>query len=174
MPCDLKNGKISNLASALKPLQISVFLHISDRVWGHDISDVYKHKTNSKLCQNGNNICASAWDIYSENLMQANQYNESPMQTVLYGQVSRNSMGLLPDTQNCGCACAGNVGNFFPVTPCKRSWHTSRHVRNEISGGGKRSRHSRRMRNLQFYVSGKRSMAFREVSSWWNLHCPDL
>ena len=26
----------------------------------------------------------------------------------------------------------------------------------EIGGGGKRSRHSRRMRNLQFYVSGKR------------------
>ena len=28
----------------------------------------------------------------------------------------------------------------------------------EIGGGGKRSRHSRRMRNLQFYVSGKRPM----------------
>ena len=26
------------------------------------------------------------------------------------------SMGLLPDTQNCGCACAGNAGNVFPVT----------------------------------------------------------
>ena len=25
-------------------------------------------------------------------------------------------MGLLPDTQNCGCACAGNAGNVFPVT----------------------------------------------------------
>ena len=29
----------------------------------------------------------------------------------------------------------------------------------EIGGGGKRSRHSRRMRNLQFYVSGKRPIA---------------
>ena len=28
----------------------------------------------------------------------------------------------------------------------------------EIGDGGKRSRHSRRMRNLQFYVSGKRPM----------------
>ena len=39
-------------------------------------------------------------------------------------------MGLLPDTQNCGCACAGNAGNVFPVTAGKRSRHASRHVRN--------------------------------------------
>ena len=38
-------------------------------------------------------------------------------------------MGLLPDTQNCGCACAGNAGNVFPVTAGKRSRHASRHVR---------------------------------------------
>ena len=31
----------------------------------------------------------------------------------------------------------------------------------EIGGGGKRSRHSRRMRNLQFYVSGKRPIVYR-------------
>ena len=37
-------------------------------------------------------------------------------------------MGLLPDTQNCGCACAGNAGNVFPVTAGKRSRHASRHV----------------------------------------------
>ena len=78
-------------------------------------------------------------------------------------------MGLLPDTQICGCACAGNAGNVFPVSAGKWSRHASRHVRHaravmhvgisfEIGGGGKRSRHSRRMRNLQFYVSGKRPM----------------
>ena len=39
------------------------------------------------------------------------------------------SMGLLPDTQICGCACAGNAGNVFPVTAGKRSRHASRHVR---------------------------------------------
>ena len=39
------------------------------------------------------------------------------------------SMGLLPDTQNYGCACAGNAGNVFPVTAGKRSRHASRHVR---------------------------------------------
>ena len=25
-------------------------------------------------------------------------------------------MGLIPDTQNCGCACARNAGNVFPAT----------------------------------------------------------
>ena len=39
-----------------------------------------------------------------------------------------HSMGLLPDTQNCGCACAGNAGNVFPATVGKRSRHASRHV----------------------------------------------
>ena len=38
-------------------------------------------------------------------------------------------MGLLPDTQICGCACAGNAGKVFPVTTGKRSRHASRHVR---------------------------------------------
>ena len=38
-------------------------------------------------------------------------------------------MGLLPDTQNCGCACAENAGNVFPVTAGERSRHASRHVR---------------------------------------------
>ena len=38
-------------------------------------------------------------------------------------------MGLLPDTQNRGCACAGNAGNVFPVTAGKRFRHASRHVR---------------------------------------------
>ena len=39
------------------------------------------------------------------------------------------TMGFLPDTQNCECACAGNAGNVFPVTAGKRSRHASRHVR---------------------------------------------
>ena len=38
-------------------------------------------------------------------------------------------MGLLPDTQNWGCACAGYAGNVFPATAVLRSRHTSRHVR---------------------------------------------
>ena len=43
--------------------------------------------------------------------------------------VTMIAMGLLPDTQNCGCACVGNAGNVFPVTAGKRSRHASRHVR---------------------------------------------
>ena len=43
--------------------------------------------------------------------------------------VTSTNMGLLPDAQNCGCACAGNAGNVFPVTAGKRSRHASRHVR---------------------------------------------
>ena len=43
-------------------------------------------------------------------------------------------MGLLPDTENCGCACAGNAGNVFPrhrrqaIPTCitARAWRTCR------------------------------------------------
>ena len=60
------------------------------------------------------------------------------------------------------CACAGNAGNVFPPptsmeTTCQRSRHASRHVRHTRAvmhvgiayprWRGKRSRHSRRMRN---------------------------
>ena len=70
-----------------------------------------------------------------------------------------------------GYACPGNAGNVFPPptskeTAIKRSRHASRHVRyaRAVMHVGlaiprwrrKRSRHSRRMRNPQFYVSGKR------------------
>ena len=41
-----------------------------------------------------------------------------------------------------GCACAGNAGNDFPATAT--NWRQ-----------GKPSRYSRRMCNLQFYLSGK-------------------
>ena len=38
-------------------------------------------------------------------------------------------MGLLPNTSNYWCACAGNTGNVFPATAVKQSRHASRHVR---------------------------------------------
>ena len=38
-------------------------------------------------------------------------------------------IGLLPDTSNRGCVCAGNAGNILPATAGKRSRHASRHVR---------------------------------------------
>ena len=63
-------------------------------------------------------------------------------------------------------------------TASYRSRHASRHVRDARAvmhvgidnprWRGKRSRHSRRMRNPQFYVSGKRPMAFTQ---YLKCHC---
>ena len=76
--------------------------------------------------------------------------------------------------KNVDCACAGKTGNIFPATNLKetagkQSRHASRHVRDASavmhvritnpSWRGKRSRHSRRMHNPQFYVSDKRPLA---------------
>ena len=69
-----------------------------------------------------------------------------------------------------GCACAGNARDVFPANAVSRFRHASRHVTHvpwcmpgSLTSGflwswwrRKRSRHSRRMRNPQFYVSGKR------------------
>ena len=75
-----------------------------------------------------------------------------------------------------GCACAGNVGNVFPATNFKGNrWFTIAacimerascsavmHVgMANLRWRGKRSRHSPRMRNPQFYVSDKRPMGYR-------------
>ena len=70
-----------------------------------------------------------------------------------------------------GCACAGNAGNVFPPPRVgDPSMHHGTYVKHapwcmpgRLTSGlfcsrwrGKRSRHSRRMRNPQFYVPGKR------------------
>ena len=72
-----------------------------------------------------------------------------------------------------GCACAENAGNVFPPPrvsdPDMHHGTCVTHVPWCMPGSltigflwsrwwGKRSRHSRRMRNPQFYVSGKRSI----------------
>ena len=83
-------------------------------------------------------------------------------------------MGLLPDTLNCGLRHApGMPGTFSPPLrdndPDMHHDTCVTHVPWCISGSltcgflwsrwrRKRSRHSRRMRNLQFYISGKRPM----------------
>ena len=78
-----------------------------------------------------------------------------------------------------GCACAGNAGNVSPPPrvsdPDMHHGTCATHVPWCMPGSltdvllwsrwrRKRSRHSRRMRNPQFYVSGKRPMP-------WNLLC---
>ena len=63
------------------------------------------------------------------------------------------------------CACTGNAGNVFPDTDFKGN--RVMHVPWCMSGSltrGKRSQHSRRMRNPWFYVSGKRPMVHNCVS----------
>ena len=75
--------------------------------------------------------------------------------------------------KNVGCTCAGNAGNVFPAPRVSDPdmhhgtcvTHVSWFMSGSLSSGflwtwwGKRSRHSRRMRNPQFYASGKRPMA---------------
>ena len=78
----------------------------------------------------------------------------------------------------------GMPGTFSPPPTSNEtaSWlsrHASRHVRHERAvmhvgmahprWRGKRSRHSRRMRNLRFDVSGKRPMGSAEIN--WNNGC---
>ena len=62
---------------------------------------------------------------------QVHQASTSPEIVVMLtiGAASGDTMGLLPDTENCRCACAGNAGNVFPATGGKRSRHASRQVR---------------------------------------------
>ena len=88
-------------------------------------------------------------------------------------------MGLLPDTWNCGLRMRRECRERFPLHQLQRKPLVSNpgmhhgtcvtHVPWCMSGSltcgcrGKRSRHSRRMRNPQFYVSGKRPMALSAV-----------
>ena len=75
-----------------------------------------------------------------------------------------------------GCACAGNAWNVFPATNFKGNRHASRHVHHARAvihigianprGRGKRSRHSRRKRNPQFLVSGKRPIETKDDVTW--------
>ena len=54
------------------------------------------------------------------------QCHATPIQNFLKGW---GRMSLLPNTSNCGCACAGNARNGFPATTGKQSRYASRHVR---------------------------------------------
>ena len=53
------------------------------------------------------------------------------------------------------CACAGNAGNVFPIRIQRKALDMHVGIAKLLK---KRSRHSRRMRNPQFYISGKRPM----------------
>ena len=92
------------------------------------------------------------------------------------------SMGLLPDPYNCGLRMRWECRERFPTTDLKESARVSdpgmhhgtcvMHVPwcmsgSLTSGGGKNvPGSSRRMRNPQFYVSGKRPMSYLAI--WWH------
>ena len=89
-------------------------------------------------------------------------------------EVTLNSMGLLPDTQNCGLRMRWEYRERFPRHRIRGKPLVSDHGMHHgtcvthvpwcMSGSltrglrGKRSRHSRPLRNPQFYVFGKRPM----------------
>ena len=82
-----------------------------------------------------------------------------------------------------GCACPGNAGNVFPrhrglaiptcvthVPWCMSGSLTSVFLLKSVAG--ERSRHSQRMRNPQFYISGKRPIvpvSIYDIWVWWIL-----
>ena len=88
-----------------------------------------------------------------------------------------------------GCACAGGTRNVSSITAGWRSQHALRYVRHAcavmpglLTGGflwsrwwGKRSRHSQRICNPQFRVSGKRHIGWLVVFQIfllvWNIQC---
>ena len=87
-------------------------------------------------------------------------------------------MDLLPDTLNCALRMRRECRERFPLDRLQRKPLVSdpgMHHGTCVSGsltrdGGKRSRHSRRMRNPLFYLSGKRPIA----GSFHDLFAVDL
>ena len=83
-------------------------------------------------------------------------------------------MGLLPDTQNCRLCMRQECRERFLHHQLQRKPLVSDSVRHvEIAKlwcRGKSSRHSRRMRNSQFYVSGKRPMVRYGVTMVQRVH----
>ena len=76
---------------------------------------------------------------------------------------SGNTLDFIPIP---GCASIGNARNVFPATDFKRAvMHVG--ITNP-RWRGKRSRHCRRMRNLQFYVSSKSPLWYCYRVFWRN------
>ena len=113
----------------------------------------------------GNYHCRSFEDRFLHRLDWLNEWVQGVATT----------LGLLPDTQNCGMSMRRECREHFRRYRLQRKLLVSdpdmhhgtcvRHARAVMHVGitnprwlGKRSRHSRRMRNPQFYASGKRPM----------------
>ena len=105
----------------------------------------------------------------------------------LLHEANNSPLGLLPDTWNCGLSMRREYreriprhrGLAIPTSITARAWRT---CRDALLGSltssllwsrwrGKRSRHSRCMRNPQFYVSGKRPI--QSIAVWPELCSQD-
>ena len=79
-----------------------------------------------------------------------------------------------------GCACAGNAGNVFrhcrlqrkPLVSDPDMHHGTCVTHVPWCMSGKRCRHSRRMRNPQFYVSIKRPMMTQFIDAYMHHQAP--
>ena len=101
--------------------------------------------------------------IYCSHLGNGTKYVEVHLNSLAY----LNFLARMPNTRYVKLRVVhapGMPGTFYPATDFKgnrqlATRYVSRHVRDGVAypqWRGKRSRHSRRMRNPQFYVSGKR------------------
>ena len=86
-----------------------------------------KYFINDAIKKSSNFHASTGYDLTPVFLWNLDEWIPTPHVVALW--VFQDAMGLLPDTQNSGCACAGNAGNVLPVTAGKRSRHASRHVR---------------------------------------------
>ena len=84
-------------------------------------------------------------------------------------------MGLLPETQKCGLRMRWECRERFPRHRLQRKplvidpdMHHDTCVTANPRWRGKRTRHCRRMRNPQFYVSGKRPMGVIIGLPWYH------
>ena len=125
----------------------------------------------------------SAWNIFFSNCDILNAFKhlrfkfqklEVWTQKCSYLWIICRTMGLLPDTWNCGLRTRRECWERFPrhhgvaIPPwCMPGSLTSGFLWSRWRG--KRSRYSRRMRNPRFCVSGKRPMYVVERRSAWAL-----
>ena len=145
--------KLNVSKSQWKRFQINVYIHIY--FWKHClVAPSYCPKT--MLTYHGRDLMAFPW-------LRAFLWASYQIQKIV------------------GCACAGNAGNVFPATDLKGNHYlaipaciTARAVRHVGIANprrrGKRSRHSRHMRNPQFCVSGKRPILWRCATIWSLAH----
>ena len=114
-------------------------------------------------------------------------YSQIAIEITIGYPIQYGAMGFLPDTYNCGLPMRRECRERFPRHRLQRKLLVSdpgmhhgtcvTHVPWRMSGsvarggGGKCSRHSRRMLNTQFYAPGKRPMGLKQGQFWPFMTC---